>query len=290
MKKWVAFSLSCLAASSLAFAKPTKAKPKISVEAAEEQAQAFLLHPPTGTLSERLIAASEMFVGRDYVFDPLGEGAGMIDADPLYRFDVFDCQTFVETVLSLQKAQDFSDFILRFAAIRYEGGKALYEKRSHLVEAQWMPRNIDIGIFTDVTAEVGKGNEKEALFEISEQNLDKGYAIFLERLQSLWPVGSYSITYLPLDWAIANVDKIPTNTVIQIVRQPRAGVPHTVTHQGIYLEKDNKKFLRNASSSPRSKKIIDRDLLGYLKFNKSYFSKNGRWPVIGINILQINDQ
>ena len=290
MKNPLVASLLLLATSSAVFAKPTKATtPAITQEAAENQVLRFLESPRAATLNDRLVAASELFAGRVYVFDPLGEGAGTLDADPLYRFDVFDCQTFVETVLALQKANDFSDFLLRFAAMRYDSGKALYEYRSHLVEAQWMPRNIASGVFTDFTAEIGAGSEKKALFEVKDKGLAKGYLPFLERLRDLWPVGTYSVSYLPLDWAIANAEKIPTNTIIQVVRLPKAGVPHTITHQGIYLEKNGKRILRNASSSPRFQKVIDRDLTGYLEFNKTYFSKAGRWPVIGINILQIND-
>ena len=292
MKKKLAAALLLLATSSAVFAKPKQPKAPaaaISKESSENQVLRFLEAPHAATLNDRLVAASELFAGRVYALDPLGEGAGTLDPDPLYRFDVFDCQTFVETVLALQKAKDFSDFLLRFAAMRYDSGKTLYEYRSHLVEAQWMPRNIASGVFTDITAEIGAGNEKKALFEVSDKGLAKGYEPFLERLQSLWPIGSYSINYLPLDWALANIEKIPTNTIIQVVRLPKVGVPHTVTHQGIYLEKDGKRFLRNASSSPRFQKVVDRDLKGYLEFNQTYFSKAGRWPVVGINILQIND-
>jgi hypothetical protein len=292
MKKKLVASLLSLMIIPTVFAKPQKLKSlatAISKESSENQVLRFLETPPAVTLNDRLLAASELFAGRVYVLDPLGEGAGTLDPDPIYRFDVFDCQTFVETVLALQKAKSFSDFLLRFAAMRYDSGKILYEYRSHLVEAQWMPRNIASGVFSDITAEIGAGKEKKALFDVSDKGLAKAYEPFRDRLQSLWPVGSYSISYLPLDWAIANIEKIPTNTIIQVVRLPKAGVPHTVTHQGIYLEKDGKRFLRNASSSPRFQKVVDRDLTEYLEFNQKYFSKAGRWPVIGINILQIND-
>jgi hypothetical protein len=281
-------ALLLLTASPALWAKPTPPL-AISQEAAENQVRHFLEAPPAATLNDRLVAASELFAGRVYVLDPLGEGAGTFDPDPIYRFDAFDCQTFVETVLALQKAKDFSDFLLRFVSMRYDGGQTLYERRSHLIEAQWMPRNIASGVFTDITSEIGAGDEKSALFEVSEKGLAKGYQPFFERLRDLWPVGRYSISYLPLDWALANLEKIPINTIIQVVRLPKAGVPHTVTHQGIYLEKDGKRFLRNASSSPRFQKVVDRSLKGYLEFNQKYFSKAGRWPVIGINILQIND-
>ena len=51
---------------------------------------------------ERLAIVSSAFLGRPYFWGPLGEGAeGDFDQYPLYRADLFDCLTFVETVLAV---------------------------------------------------------------------------------------------------------------------------------------------------------------------------------------------
>src|SRR5690606_32543867 len=56
------------------------------------------------SLPERVDKLSSIFLGSDYVGDPLGEGeSGVYDRDPLYRFDAFDCTTYVETVLALSR-------------------------------------------------------------------------------------------------------------------------------------------------------------------------------------------
>ena len=56
-------------------------------------------------LLTRLTVISEYFKGRPYVLGNLGEGSqGKYDQEPLYRTDVFDCTTYVETVIALAKA------------------------------------------------------------------------------------------------------------------------------------------------------------------------------------------
>ena len=57
----------------------------------------------TAPLAERIDAISEAMLERPYIADPLGEGEGT-DADPLVRYDAFDCLTFVEEVLALSLA------------------------------------------------------------------------------------------------------------------------------------------------------------------------------------------
>ncbi|MBN1783778.1 MAG: DUF1460 domain-containing protein [Alphaproteobacteria bacterium] len=45
---------------------------------------------------------SEKFIGIRYQDSPLGEGPNALyDKDPLFRFDRFDCLTYVETVMAI---------------------------------------------------------------------------------------------------------------------------------------------------------------------------------------------
>ena len=52
-----------------------------------------------GCLGHRSAYLGECFLGVPYQESPLGEGV-LPDADPVIRFDAFDCVTFVETVLA----------------------------------------------------------------------------------------------------------------------------------------------------------------------------------------------
>ena len=48
-------------------------------------------------LADRMDRVSQPLLGKPYVADPLGEGRGY-DKDPVVRYDIFDCLTFVEEV------------------------------------------------------------------------------------------------------------------------------------------------------------------------------------------------
>jgi len=84
------------------------------------------------------------FIGTPYQLDPLGEGAGApIDSDPIYRTDVFDCTTFVETVLARATGTDLQK-------IRYQGGRIDWFNRNHWMETEWIPNAVELGLITPV--------------------------------------------------------------------------------------------------------------------------------------------
>lgn len=76
------------------------------------------------------------YLGARYIASPLGECA-LPDADPLIRFDAFDCTTFVETVLA-----DGDECQLN--QIRYKDGEIGFLTRNHFIESDWMNNNSDI--------------------------------------------------------------------------------------------------------------------------------------------------
>ncbi len=101
---------------------------------------------------ERIEAFSDQFLGVPYEAAPLGEGVGAkYDQGPSYRFDAFDCTTFVETVTALalsQKAHDFPQWLRR---IRYMEGKNQFLSRNHFPCGDWVPNNAAWGLLTDIT-------------------------------------------------------------------------------------------------------------------------------------------
>ena len=75
---------------------------------------------------------SSLFKGKVYQNSPLGEGKnGKYDKDDLYRFDKFDCLTFVETVLALTISSNFNEFKKNINNIRYKNGKVKFSSRNH---------------------------------------------------------------------------------------------------------------------------------------------------------------
>lgn len=76
------------------------------------------------------------YIGARYTADPLGEMKSP-DADPLIRFDAFDCTTFVETVLAGGDVQKLNK-------IRYSDGVPDFVRRNHFIETDWLSNNSDI--------------------------------------------------------------------------------------------------------------------------------------------------
>jgi hypothetical protein len=107
-------------------------------------AAALFLSIGTGALAAEkpgLAEYSARFLGIPYMQDPLGEGEGApYDADPLIRFDAFDCQTYVETVLARGDRE-------KLEKIRY-GGKPAFASRHHFPDA-WVRGNS--GVVRDIT-------------------------------------------------------------------------------------------------------------------------------------------
>ena len=106
-------------------------------------------HQDSESAVARMKAFSAEFLGLPYgTSGPLGEGvSGRYDQDPLYRFDTFDCTTFVETVVSLSLSKDVDAFENAMNRIRYEGGEVEFLKRNHFPSLQWIPNNLSNGIF-----------------------------------------------------------------------------------------------------------------------------------------------
>ena len=104
------------------------------------------------SFSDIILNVSHEFLGRPYALGPLGEGEG-IDADPLYRFDKFDCLTFVETVLaqsytqnstaSFRTPSDYRDNYFKnlMNKIRYKDGIISFVTRNHFQNPDWVENN-----------------------------------------------------------------------------------------------------------------------------------------------------
>ena len=103
----------------------------ISLAAAEND---FDFHKKSGSsLSAKVDGIVEQLKGRPYLAFPLGEGQlGKFDQRPLYRWDGFDCQTFVEVVLAAVFANDCADMLNNVIKLRYFGSHRVnYLFRNH---------------------------------------------------------------------------------------------------------------------------------------------------------------
>ena len=103
-------------------------------------------------VESRLLYFSTLFIGSNYQLNPLGEGvAGELDQFPLFRIDAFDCQTFIETVLSLVWADCFESFFEWKHKITYCFNPCQYHYRSHFLCCDWLKAFLVCGWITNIT-------------------------------------------------------------------------------------------------------------------------------------------
>lgn len=121
-----------------------------------------------GSLEEKFLGISELFKGAAYGASPLGEGGGAYDSDPLYRFDTFDCTTFIETVLALASSETKRQFLHHITKIRYLDGKAQFIFRKHFIAADWLEDNQRLGYLKNVTGEINPQSLKTARVSIDK--------------------------------------------------------------------------------------------------------------------------
>jgi hypothetical protein len=257
--------------------------------------------------NSRLEQISRIFLGFPYgKGGPLGEGKeGRYDQDPLYRFDSFDCTTFVETMIALATSRSLQEFEYAQDQIRYSKGNIDYLTRKHFTDLQWIPENIAEGFFTEITDSIG-GQTKMARAMIDfggwlrshkieqiivpmasqEERLD-----LLEELHSL--AASYSpvearVPYIEINYIItrpALLDRIPTPSVVNFVRPnwdltQVAGTHQNISHQGLLFRRGKTLYLRHATIT--SGKVEELPLLDYLKRFVNHETLKG------IHLLKIN--
>lgn len=217
------------------------------------------------TLSDRIVSISANFLNKPYQLDPLGEGKqGQFSQKPLYRFDRFDCQTYVETVLALALSNSDSDtpaFQQQLLQIRYQNGKPDFFTRNHFPSADWIPNNIEKGYikFSPINNDkISIVINKQKWFE-DQTNIKNTNIPYKLKI---------TLPYMPVGELSKNLHKIPNGAIIMIVKPSFI----LISHMGFAIWKNNILYLRSASSL--YDKVIDLPLLSYIE-NQSKFGVKG---------------
>lgn len=241
------------------------------------------------SLTKRLNKISKIFVGLPYgKGGPLGEGPeGRYDQDPLYRFDTFDCTTYLETIMALAIARDVNEFEAHLNNIRYENGEVDYFKRNHFTDLQWIPYNISNGYMAEYTHKVHTNVKMaEALINYSGwilshkiEQIVVPYAnreerdFLLSELKSRAPEFKSEIArvpYISINEIIAKpsiLTKIPSGAIVNFVRPnwdltQIAGTHQNISHQGFLFRINKVLYLRHASTTG---KVEELPFIDYLK-------------------------
>ncbi len=241
-------------------------------------------------LFRRLDFFSRSFLGLPYGKNgPLGEGPdGRYDQDPLYRFDTFDCTTFIETVLALVRARTVEEFETNLDLIRYENGDVDYLKRNHFTDLQWIPETIRQGHLQESTHLIAPSGElklAQALINfpgwlrahvlsqiiVPEAPTAERQALLdeLHERANDFSIQMAQVPYVSIKTLLNNpeiLDRLPAVMVVNFVRPnwdltASAGTHLNISHQGFVFRKGKKLVLRHASTQGTVEDVSFQDYL-----------------------------
>lgn len=262
------------------------------------------------SVTKRLDLISKIFLGLPYGDGgPLGEGAiGKIDQDPLYRFDTFDCTTFVETIMALALTRSVNEFEDELNKIRYIDGDIDFFKRKHFTDLQWIPYNIQDGYLKDITRSIAPKNILIASAEINFPGWIRSLKVTDLRLPYATPeekeaviqeldliannyvVETATVPYIAIKTLLerpALLNKIPHGSIVNFVRPnwdltDIAGTHQNISHQGFLFRKGKTLYLRHASTSS-DKRVAELPFIDYIKKFENHPTLKGV-HFMGINL------
>jgi hypothetical protein len=233
-------------------------------------------------IEQRFTAATEGFLGTRYVLSPLGEGAG-VDADPLVRYDAADCVTMVESAMALALSTTDDEVLPRLNRIRY-AGEPSYEGRLHVMEAQWLPVNLERGLIEDVTRRYGGEATRRVSKRITAETWKEKSGASLKLPGVAQVKGLFELDLVPSDVAPGVLAKAPEGLIVVVVRADRPRLVSRITHVGVLVQKDSGPHLRHASRS--FKRVVDEPVERYLRRNLEF----GAWTVEGVSLYRVKER
>jgi hypothetical protein len=274
----------------------------------EEASDILLRFQNEQGVANRMDKISKIFLGLPYgKGGPLGEGSdAKFDQDPLYRFDTFDCTTYVETIMSLALSRDVNEFEVHQDKIRYENGEVDYLKRNHFTDLQWIPFNVQNGYMTEINHTIAAPKDikiAEALINfpgwlksITVEQLVVPAATQSEKeslLEELhgeavnYVARPAQVSYIAIDTIVARpviLNKIPSGTVVNFVRPnwdltTVAGTHQNISHQGFLFRIGKVLYLRHASTSGN---VMELPFIDYLK------KFVGHATLKGVHFMRVN--
>jgi hypothetical protein len=245
-----------------------------------------LAESPAG--AERAVAATAPLVGRRYLLSALGEGSGP-DPDPRFRLDAFDCVTFVETAIALGNAADLREAARILDDVRYDGPPG-FDRRNHYVIPRWIPANLARGWVEDVADAVAGADVVDAVERFDDARwarLARAGAAVRHLPREAWPRGEFRARMVPAGRLLASAGRIPSGTILWVVREDGPLRPTRVTHAGlVVVGPAGERRVRHATASVGTLRVIEEPLDRFLRRQDR---AHPAWPVSGFVLLRIRD-
>ncbi|KAF5282955.1 hypothetical protein FQR65_LT14155 [Abscondita terminalis] len=226
-------------------------------------------------IQRRIETQSAALLNTPYLEGALGEGVnGKYDQNPLYRFDYFDCETYVDTVMALVLARSLPDFRNKINQIRYKQGNVNFIQRNHFPSADWIPNNKRNGYIQELTYLIAGRKTKVARTQINLRNWYR--RLTTDRIQMAYVSLQQKETRLSqLKKEVFDLlqnselrQRIPSGSLIFFVGHDsylssRIGTSMNVLHMSFAIWNNGQLYCRMASS--KAGRVVDVFFQDYLK-------------------------
>jgi hypothetical protein len=266
------------------------------------------LHAESQAAPDKLRYLCEALQGVPYAFSVVGEGEhGRYDRRPVLRHDVFNCMSFVTTLLALYWCKSIDDFIPLYLRLQYADSHVDYLKRRIFLETDWMWGYQSRGL-RDVSASLASCSDLDlglAQTEIDKRGWLAHHALdhiirpdlseaerkaLLAELHDRAPfmtTQQSALPYVPLhgwDDPHACIDVLQKPCVMIVVRphwdvRDIMGTHLNVSHLGFVLPGQSGAVFVHASS--RFDRVVMEDVVTYLDYCRSIPT------VAGVHFLEI---
>lgn len=206
---------------------------------------------PNEDHGEIVSRVSSEFIGNEYKANTL-IGGDDTEEKLVINFNGVDCFTLVDYVESISRSHDKKSFLKNIRKIRYINGNVKYLKRKHFF-SDWSaisPYNAH-----DVTKTITPN------YIVVKKHINRK-ADGEEYIPGLG-IHSRMINYIPGNFINEKVLERLKNGDYIGVYSPLDGLD--VSHVGIVVRHDGKVWFRNASSLSKNKKVVDSELIEYMK-------------------------
>jgi len=231
----------------------------------------------------RLDFLTAAFIGKPYLENPLGEGEqAKFDQSPRWRFDGFDCVTYVNTVLALYFSSSWYEFEYHLAHLNYYGGNVRFENRFHFMSVDWNTENAAQGYVYDFTSQLRDENDlplccyayatinKPAWIHSKSAKFHTlAGSRHIQRTDACTPYLSLGDIFTATGEINAEIlDQLPKIAVVEIVRPgwnlvKQIGTQLNISHVGFLIKRNQHYLFRHASQTSRT--VVEQLLVDYLK-------------------------
>ncbi|WZU00280.1 DUF1460 domain-containing protein [Erysipelothrix sp. D19-032] len=234
------------------------------------------------TDAEKLEIISAYFLETPYVANRL-VGSTTDPEQLVIALNELDCFTFLDYIESFKQSHSVEDFINNLKNVRYRDAKVDYLHRKHFYSDWYSESPI---VATDLLT----SPQYASIVKTDSVDLNQGAnGVYIPGL-----VRNRDINYIPRDNVTEDVLKtFKTGDYIGI-RKNIAGLD--VTHTGIVIQKEDGTYMRHASSSKSSRKVVDQKLTDYLEINTSvsgllFFRSNSEFkPFMSTATIEYKDE